>query len=145
MSPEQQDSPQPQVSDTDPQDARAYDDAGNVRPADARFLPGGEDLSDNEKRRAEVRAAEIEAGQERLRKQFEKMGVDEPNPTVVDRPTVESDVEQAAAAGDTGTPATFEDMDYRQLQDAAKSYPDVPGNLPQDELRAALIAKREQG
>lgn len=142
-----EETPIPQESDTDPQDARAYDEAGNVRPADARYLPGGEELSENEKRRAEVRAAEIEAGQERLRKQFEQMNADEPNPTVVDREQIEADVEDVAAAGDTSgsTPVAFEDMDYRQLQKAAESYPDVPGNLPQDELRAALIAKNAQG
>lgn len=136
-------SPDPQVSDTDPQDARAYDDAGNVRPADARFLPGGEELSDNDKARAEQREREIAEGQERLRKQYEQMNVNEPNPTVVDRDRVEADVEQAAAGdGTSSDPVALEDMDYRQLQQAAKSYDDVAGNLPVEELRAALIAKR---
>lgn len=45
------------------------------------------------------------------------------------------------AAGDeqAAAPSRFDDLDYRALQGEAKNFDGVAGNLPEAELRAALI------
>ena len=132
----------------DTQGARGYDERGNVRPADGRLI-----VQTEAEQRAQ-REAEIQAGSEKLLEQRREEDAKNQealdasgyvNPTVA--PSEHLAAQQAAAAkvGDQG-PASdgvddrYSGMDYAQLQAEARDRDGVKGNLPQDELRAALRA-----
>jgi hypothetical protein len=146
--------------------ARAYSDQGNVRPADGRFLGDASDDVPPQDLEA-IREEEIARGYERLARQ--KQAEEEANQERLEatgyvNPTVaESDalVAQRAAfakvhgepgsIGNDGKPLTEPDqgpdapdrytaMDYAGLQAEARDRDGVKGNLPMEELRAALRA-----
>jgi hypothetical protein len=129
----------------DTQDARAYDERGNVRPADGRMIV------QTAEEQAKQREAEIQAGyakleqdkreeDERNQKALEESGY--VNPTVA--PSEHAEARNAAADAPAPDPASdgdrYDGMDYRSLQAEAATRDGVQGNLPQDDLRAALRA-----
>lgn len=127
--------------------ARAYSAAGNVRPADGRFL-GDADGDVPEQDLQAIREEEIRRGNARLLAQREREEAENQarleeagyvNPTLgaVDDRDAPADTDPA---GSDAPKDQFADMDYRELQEAAKTRDGVQGNLPAEELRAALRA-----
>jgi hypothetical protein len=137
--------------------ARAYDDKGNVRPADGRWLGdanGDVPAADL----AQMREDELEDAKIRRQREFEKLEEETQarldaagyvNPT-----TPEARARDAAGLGaamrqapaptpEVSTPANgaqsrWAEAEYSDMQAAAKDIDGIPGNLPKEELRAAL-------
>lgn len=127
----------------DTQGARAYDERGNVRPADGRIV------AQSPEEQAAQREAEIKAGYAKLAEQ--KKREEEANQAALEasgyvNPTVapsEHAVAQAAgaqAAGESAPGDRYDAMDYPALQAEARDRENVKGNLPAEDLRAALRA-----
>lgn len=125
--------------------ARAYSSAGNVRPADGRFLGDADGdvpeqdlqaIREEEIRRGTARvAAQQKALEEENQKRLEESGYVNPTLNAVD----DRDTPAESVPDDEDAPKDqYADMDYRELQDAAKTRDGVQGNLPAEELRAAL-------
>lgn len=138
--------------------ARAYNDLGQVRPADGRFL--GDNSDDVEPQDLEaIRQRELEVGYERLlaqrkaeeeenQRRLEEAGYK--NPTTEKSQFSELANAAAAKAGEQSSETVTDDpadkysaMDYPALQAEARDRDGVKGNLPADELRAALRADDE--
>lgn len=148
--------------------ARAYSDQGNVRPADGRFLGDASDdvppqdleaIREEELKRgyealARQKAAEEAENQERLKATgYVNPTVAESEQLVAQRAAFEKVHGEPGSIGDDGKPAQPADsgpaadlpdryaaMTYAELQQAAGGRDGVKGNLPMEELRAALRA-----
>lgn len=125
--------------------ARAYSSAGNVRPADGRFLGDADGdvpeqdlqaIREEEIRRATARvAAQQKAEEEANQKRLEESGYVNPTLNTVDDRDTPAESDEPA---DDEPADRYTGMDYRELQEAAKDRDGVQGNLPAEELRAAL-------
>lgn len=133
--------------------ARAYSSAGNVRPADGRFLGDADGdvpeqdlqaIREEEIRRGVARVARQQAENEaENQKRLEESGYVNPTlNTVDDRDTPAEAPDDSPDNKTEGTVIQdqYTAMEYRELQEAAKDRDGVQGNLPAEELRAALRA-----
>jgi hypothetical protein len=71
---------------------------------------------------------------------------DEPQPQTVDQPLVEISSLSTDKPPDPGTLPAIEDMDREELRSEARRVGvEVPGNASKDDLKKAILAKREEG
>lgn len=137
--------------------ARAYDEDGNVRPADGRWL-GDANGDVPAEELAEMRADELEDAAINAQRAFEKQEAEAQakldaagyvNPT-----TPEARARDAAGLGaamrqapsatpgpstpQNATQGRWAEAEYADMQAAARDIDGIPGNLPKEELRAAL-------
>lgn len=144
--------------------ARAYDENGNVRPADGRWLgdangdvPAAElaDLREQELEDARVRSeAAFRKQEEETQARLEAAGYVNPTtPEARARDAAGTSAVHRQAPSATPAPSTpqngteggdaidarYADMEYADMQAEASGIDGIAGNLPKEELRAALI------
>lgn len=137
--------------------ARAYDDKGNVRPADGRWL-GDANGDVPAEELAEMRADELEdaaiRSQRDLAEREAKAAAELEAQGYVNPTTPEARAQDAAGLNavirqapaptpevstpENGVQSRWVEAEYAEMQAAAKDIEGIPGNLPKEELRAAL-------
>ena len=144
--------------------ARAYDEQGNVRPADGRWLGDANGDVPAEKL-ADLREQELEDARLRSEAAFRKREEETQarldaagyvNPTTPEArardaagtsavhrqasaPTPDAPSPENGAQGLGEIDARYADMEYADMQAEASGIDGIAGNLPKEELRAALI------